>query len=149
MSPNDERSDPTRAVPWASRLIADRRVRYLIAGGWNTLFGLGAYAALYALLAPRVSYLLIMLPAQVLAIANAYLGQRVFVFRSEAKPLGEFLRFNVTYWIAFALNFPALWLLVDVGHLDPRLAQLVLIVVQVVGTYVAHARFSFRAPPPG
>ena len=60
-----------------------RMMRYMLIGGWNTLFGIGAYAILYKLLHARVNYLLLLIPANILAITNAYLGYKFVVFRTK------------------------------------------------------------------
>ena len=59
-----------------------RLARYLVVGAWNTFFGIAVYAALYQALHSRVNYLVLMIPANILAITNAYLCYKFFVFKT-------------------------------------------------------------------
>ncbi|MHB8303515.1 MAG: hypothetical protein ACYDC6_11855, partial [Acidobacteriaceae bacterium] len=49
-----------RKIPWIARLASHippgQFLRYLMVGGWNTLFGYSTYALLTALLMPRVRF---------------------------------------------------------------------------------------------
>jgi putative flippase GtrA len=125
------------------RLLRDRRVRYLIVGGWNTLFGYLAYVAFLRLFPTH--YLAITVPAQFVAIVNAYLCQRFFVFGTDSPPFAAFFRFNVVYWIAYFVNLGALKLLVEGLGMNKFLAPIPITAVNVVVTYFTHQRYSFRA----
>ncbi len=46
-------------------------IRYLLVGGWNTVFGMTAYAGLYRWLGNSVHYLVLLVPSNILAITNA------------------------------------------------------------------------------
>ncbi len=64
--------------------------RYVVTGVWNTAFGYAAFALLVAWLASRVHYLLIAVAANVLAITNAYIVHKIFVFRTKGHCLREY-----------------------------------------------------------
>jgi len=134
--------------------VPHRPLRFLLAGLWNTAFGYGVYLLCDA--AARAlgwHYIVALFPAQLLAILNAYVVHRRFVFYDSAAGLWSFLRYNLVYWVTFAVNLLALPLIVEFTHADPRLAQAVFIACAAVTTYLAHRVFSFGAPvnsaPPG
>ena len=126
-----------------ARWTADQRLRFLVAGGWNTLFGYLTFVALYALLHDRLHYLLIGVLSHAIAVVNAFVAHRFFVFRSRGSWRGEFLRFNVAQFSVLGAGLVALWLLVDVGGLRPFVAQAIVTMGAVCVSYVAHRRFSF------
>jgi len=61
-------------------IIARQEVRFLIAGGWNTVFGYGVYAGMLFLFQPQVHYMVIAVVCNVLAISMAYATHKLFVW---------------------------------------------------------------------
>jgi len=120
-----------------------RVARYIIVGGWNTLFGMGVYAVLYELLHAYVNYLILMIPVNILAITNAYLSYKFFVFKTRGNYIREYLRCYVVYSGSIALGFMLMYLLVSVFGLHPILAQCLCVTVSIFCNYVGHKRFSF------
>lgn len=120
-----------------------RMARYLIVGGWNTLFGVGTYAILYGLLHTRVNYLVLMIPANILAITNAYLGYKFFVFRTRGNYIQEYLRCYTIYGGSIILGFVLMYLLVSMLGLHPIPAQCLTLVISMICNYIGHRHFSF------
>lgn len=118
--------------------------RFLLAGIYNTGFGYASFAALYAIFGQSVHYLLLALLAHPIAVTNAFLTHRFFVFRSRGNFWQEYLKFNVTYAGTLALGMTGLPLLVEVFHLHPLFAQIAIVAVTVCGSYVAHKHFTFK-----
>lgn len=121
-----------------------KRVLYLMVGGWNTLFGYLAFAALYYALSQRLSYVLIFVLSYAVSTLNAYWGYKLVVFRTPGRFIREFPRFAIVYVAALGVNlvvFP--WLTRTLG-LDPYLSQAVFSVALIVTTYIVNKRFSFR-----
>ncbi|MCK9379677.1 MAG: GtrA family protein [Sulfuritalea sp.] len=134
---------PSFAAP--RRLWQDsRKLRFLIVGGWNTLFGYLCFYGLYLLAANRVHYLIVTAVAHFINIIQAYVMHRWLVFRSEAKVTNEFLRFNASYIGTFLFGLLAMFLLVEAAALSPLVAQAIVILMNVILSYVLHSRVSFR-----
>jgi putative flippase GtrA len=143
---------PSFAVP--RRLWQDsRKLRFLVVGGWNTLFGYLSFYALYLLAADRLHYLIIAILAHFVAVTQSYVMQRRMVFRSDAPVAGEFLRFNASHVGTLLFGLLAMYLLVEAAGLSPLLAQAIVILTSVILSYVLHSHLSFggtsnRAGPP-
>ncbi|MBT4161168.1 MAG: GtrA family protein [Gammaproteobacteria bacterium] len=120
-------------------------IRYLIAGGYNTVFGFLAFAGLYLLLEPQLHYLVIAAIAQILAITNAFLVYRYFVFKSEGNLIHEYLKIYVVYGVTFVLSIVMLALLVELLGMHPIVAQFFIIVVTVIVSYFGNSRFTFNS----
>ena len=129
------------------RLLGDRKVRYLLAGGWNTVFGYVVFTVLYELAGKRIHYLLILAISHVLAVTNAFFSYRRMAFRDGAGGWPAYLRFNLVYLAIFAINAPGLYFLVRFLGLSPLLAQGILFVLTTVSSYLLHSRFTFAPRP--
>lgn len=125
----------------------NRKLRFLVVGGWNTLFGYLCFYGLYLLAANRVHYLIVTAVAHFINIMQAYVMHRWLVFRSDDKIAMEFLRFNASYVGTFVFGLLAMLLLVETASLSPPVAQAVVILMNVILSYVLHSRVTFRPTP--
>ena len=116
---------------------------YLIVGGWNTLFGIGIYALLYGILHSYVNYLVLAIPANVLAITNAYFSYKFFVFKTRGNYVREYLRCYLVYGGSTMLGLALMYILVSIFGLHPVLAQSLCVIISIVSGYMGHKRFTF------
>jgi putative flippase GtrA len=126
----------------------EQQVRYLLVGGWNTLFGYGVYALLYGLLHRHVSYILLLVPANIISITQNYFGYKFIVFRTKGNYLREYFKTYLVYGVAFLINLPLLPLLHEVAGLPVLGAQAVAMAVTVVLSYFFYKYFAFSTAPP-
>ena len=126
-----------------NRVEIRRMICYLVVGVWNTLFGLGVYSLLYALLKNRVNYLVLTIPTNILAITNAYLCYKLLVFRTKGGWWREYWRCYVVYGGGALLGMVMLFLLVSGCGIHPVAAQVLTVGMTIVGSYVGHKYFSF------
>ena len=120
-----------------------RVFRYLIIGGWNTLFGLGVYTLLYETLHEHVNYLLLTVPANILAISNAFLCYKVFVFKTKGDWWREYWRCYLVYGGGALLGMGLMFILVSGCGIYPILAQFITVGITIVASYLGHKNFSF------
>ena len=121
----------------------EQLIRFLIAGGWNTVFGLSAFAGLYLLLEDTVHYLVVAVAANILAITNAFFVYRYLVFFSTGSLWKEYIKMYAVYAVSFAINLVVLAILVEVIDLHPIAAQFAIVLVTVIVSYFGHSRFTF------
>ncbi len=121
-----------------------KELRYLLVGGWNTLFAYLVFAALQLTVGRVVGYIPVLFATQVISIINAYLCYRLFVFRVDGGWWMDLLRFSTVYWIVFGVNIVALPLMVSVLGMNVLVAQAIFLVITVIASYFAHNHFSFR-----
>jgi len=133
---------PWRA--WMEKHYRSSKSRFLVAGVWNTAFGYLSFTVLYLALAPQLHYLIIAVIAQALAVTQAFVLHRRFVFRSEGDWKAEFLRYNISVTGIFLLGLLGLSLCVEQFGFNPLLAQTIVTAVAVVVSYLAHREYSFR-----
>jgi len=135
-----------------SELPRAQLLRYLIVGAWNTLFGYSVFAGLTYVLTGHVpyAYMVANVLSNVVAITVAYVGYKLFVFKTKGNYLREYLRFYVVYGAAMLLGLALLPVFVVlVGLVLPRpalvpyVAQALVIPVTVLSSFVGHKRYSF------
>jgi len=123
--------------------IRSRGLRYLLAGGWNTIFGYGVGVWLYKLLSPEWHVLWIGALTNVMAITMSFLTYKLFVFRTKGNWLREYMRTYVVYGGAALVGMLLLWMLVDGFRIPIWISQGIVIGVTVLFSYLGHSRFTF------
>ena len=138
-----------RELLWQRHQI---KIRFLLVGAWNTIFGYLVFVGLDYLFnlffSPRyVAYMSAAVLANILAILNAYIFHKFVTFRSPVRGLAiipEFVRFFSMYLFSFFLGLVLLPVFVKLFHLDPKIAGALLIPITVIISYLGHSQFSFR-----
>ncbi len=128
------------------KLWSSDKVRFLVVGSYNTLFGFVAFALLYAWLGDPLHYLVIATISHFIAVTNAYFSHRVLVFRAQGALLPAYLRFNVATLGTLVGGLTLMALLVDLGGFNPLLAQGVVVMVNAVFSYFTHKLYTFGLP---
>ena len=126
-------------------LVRRRReqILYLVFGGWNTLFGYGIWALLQYALGERLPYLAIVVVSWPIAVLNAYVVYRYFVFRSRGPILREFPRFSLVYLATLLVNLALLPVALRVLPFSIYVVQALFLAVVVACSYLGHRYFSF------
>ncbi|WP_377643923.1 GtrA family protein [Oryzobacter terrae] len=137
---------PSPTSVWSARwLRLPMMVRFGVVGGAAQVVYL---VALVAALATGIHYLLAVVAAQVVTIAFAFPMHKYLVFRSDGPIRRQFLMFLGVWWTGAAASFLGVLLLVEVVGLDPLPAQLVVMVLIAVWSFVANSRLSFARRHP-
>ena len=127
--------------------------RYTLVGIWNTIFGYGSYAALTALLMPRMThgYLVAAVLSSLVSISVAFLGYKWLVFKTRGNYLREWLRCHVVYGTAALIGIIVLpafvygyHRLVGLEASAPYVAGATVTGLNVIVSFLGHRHFSFR-----
>jgi len=124
-------------------MVDSQKIRYLIAGGWNTLFGYGGTFGLYYLLNKHVYTILIILIANFLAISMSFLTYKTFVFRTKGSWWKEYFRSYLVYGNMALASIGILWFMVDYMAIPFWIAQGAIMVITITLSYIGHVRFTF------
>src|SRR5664280_2804877 len=135
-----------RALGTPVRFYFRRREQllYLVVGGWNTIFGYGAWALMQYVLGDHLHYLVVIVLAWPIAVLNAYLGYRCIVFRSRGPVLKELPRFSLVYLATLLVNLALLPVALRVLPFTIYVVQALFTGVVVVCSYLGHKYYSFR-----
>jgi putative flippase GtrA len=126
--------------------------RFLLVGGFNTVFGYGLFALLnWVLTRVPYGYLLATLFSNLIAITVAFLGYKWFVFRTKGNYLREWVRCVGVYGTSMVIGLIGMAILVPIlrRHMArPQaasyLAAALLLVVTVCFSFFGHRNVSFR-----
>ena len=119
------------------------KIRFLIVGGWNTLFSFIVGPVIYYGLQENMHVLLVGAVAYVLTMTMAFLTHKLFVFRTKGNWMFEYLRSYVVYGGSAIIGIFALWGLVDGMAVPFWLAQVLIVLVTVTISYFGHKKFTF------
>lgn len=120
------------------------KLRYLAVGIWNTLFGYISFAILYLTLHEQINYMTIATLSHFIAVTQSFVAHKKLVFFSRGSWVKEYFRFNLTHLAFLVYGLFFLRLMVETAEVKPLLAQAIVTVSVVVGSYFAHRRFTFR-----
>lgn len=138
----------SRRTPAAlmSRLVGDERVRFVLVGGFNTVFGYALFAGFELLLGAYTGYLVSLYVSFAIATMVAFILHRHFTYRvtGTGNIAVDFLRFMGVYLISLLINTAALPLLVEVVGIPVLIAQALIVVITTLVSYFGHKLFSFR-----
>lgn len=123
--------------------------RYVVTGVWNSAFGYGVFVLLLAAFSSRVHYLVLAVLSNVLAISNAYIVHKLFVFQTKGNYLREYLRYYVVYGASALGGLALLAGLASGLGVNVYLAQAAVLGLQALLTFAGHQRFSFSPPRNG
>jgi len=165
-----KRSVQKRSWLTKSRCLANQhqtKIRFVLAGALNTGFGLGAYPALYYLLATQKLhelmlmgvqkvhylimlttipyYLIVLTVSQIVCVTFAYLTNKFLVFRTKGNYGTEFMKFITFHLSYFLVNLAALPVLVVFFGINPIIAQTSFAVMVIVSSYFWHSRITFSS----
>ncbi len=120
----------------------NQKIRFLLVGGFNTVFAYGVFVALYEL--AGLHYNLALITQYFLTVNVSIFTMRYYVFQSHGNLKAEYAKAGTVYvgmyfFNAFALNF-----FVIVLNFGPVLGQAMYLIISTIVTYILHKYFSFR-----
>lgn len=118
--------------------------RYLIVGGWNTIFGYATFSILYLLLNEKLNYILVAIVSHIISVTQSFLTQRNIVFRSKNIWISEYIRFHVANIASLGLGLIILPILVETVKLTSLIAQALATFFIIIMSYFAHKHFTFK-----
>jgi putative flippase GtrA len=130
---------------WLWSVIGDRRFRFVMVGGVNTVVGYTIFLLLDVLVFAdlRFGYALSLTSSYILAMGLGFLLYRWLVFVDSQSWKRSLPRFILVTISSLMLNAFALFVLVEGAGFPRLLGQALAILLTVSLTYVGHALFSF------
>ncbi len=125
--------------------VHGEKLRYLVVGGWNTLFSVLLFNAM-VLLFGRELYLVWFWASWVIAVVQSTAMMKYVVFRRPGHLWRQVGRAYFIYLPAQGLSTVILWAAVQLVHLHVAIGQLIAIGVTTVFSYIGHKYFTFRLP---
>ena len=136
-----------RIYTWAESLWfqVPQKIRYILVGGFNTLLAYGIFAGAFILIGDYAAAIVLQ---YAISINISVATMRHYVFRGQGRFADEWRRAILVYLAMLAINYLALWLMVDIAEIKEMTAQAAYTLQSVIIIYILHKYFSFRNPRP-
>ncbi len=123
----------------------ETKVRFLVTGVLNSLFGLIMFPFFFYLLEEyKLHYLIILTISQFVCIIFAYLTNKFLVFKTKGNYIAEFFKFITFHLSHFIINLLALPILVEFFKLQPVVAQVFFAIMVIISSYFWQSRITFK-----
>lgn len=123
------------------------KLRFLIVGGWNTLFSIGVLWLLDHFVPYDASSIIqkqgVLLVSWVISVTQNFFTFKFLVFRSKGHWLREYAKMYVTYAVTFVVQSALTLVISEVFALRLFWANLPTVVVVTVISYFGHKYFTF------
>lgn len=119
-------------------------IRYLLVGGYNTLFSIILFAVLYKYFGTNVHYILLLAISHCVSVLNSTLNFNYFVFKSSTHFVIKYLKTNVVYLLYFIINAILLKVMCNTLHMQVIYSQIVIVIILIFPFYLIHKLFSFE-----
>lgn len=121
----------------------DKRLRYFIIGGGNTIFGYMASVGLYYGLTTYLHIVAIGIISSIVNISFSFLTYKLLVFKTKGAWFSEYLRCYAVYGLSLLMSICSLWIIVDYMHISFWIAQAGIIFVSAILSYIGHSAWTF------
>ena len=118
--------------------------KFVVVGVTNTMGGYACYAALLAL---GLNYALALTLEYVAGIAYGFILNKRWTFKAQGKSVQQAWRFAALYGFIYVLNVTLLMLLVERWALSPFLAQIFILILLTLLSFVVQKRWIFTKQP--
>lgn len=133
-----------KLIRWGINLIKTRKeIRFLIAGGINTVVGYGIYALMIWL---NLHYMIAQTISTICGVICSYFLNKYFTFNQKKKSFWELVRFITVYVVIFfTFNIGLSYVLIDILHWHEYLAGFIVLICTIITSWFGHNFFSFRS----
>ena len=126
--------------------IHEKKLRFVIVGGINTVVGLSAYPLLFIALSPiGFGYIQILFISQIPCITFSFVTNKYFVFKTKGNLKKEYIKFSVFYMLIFIINLIFLPILVEILRINPIISQTLFVALIMVTSFFWHNLITFKS----
>jgi putative flippase GtrA len=120
------------------------KLRLLLAGVLNTVFGYCSGIYVYTKLLPFCHLFTIGLVSNWVSISFSFMVYKYYVYQSTGSFWREYIRSFAVYGFGGALSTLLMWAMLDYFSLDIWLAQMLVLPIVFLFSVVGHGRFTFK-----
>lgn len=129
-----------------SRALTSEKVKFLLVGLVNTVFGFVSYSVIYSAMGSQANVALAVITSYFLASLLAFFLYKKFVFRVAGHIFRDYSKFVVVYVPSLLVNILLLPLLVKCLNMNPYFAQAFVLSILAILSYLGHKFFTFSRP---
>ncbi len=120
-----------------------QKLRFLLVGGYNTVFSYALFAVLLWVMAGRHEQIALLLSFAISSV-NSFLTQKIYVFATVGGWKAEFIKCLGTWGLSYLINASLLWGLVDCIGVNPYIGQACAVIFLTVFSWIMLKHFAFK-----
>jgi putative flippase GtrA len=126
-----------------SDLRSNQKVRYLITGGYNTVFGYLLFVFIFYYFSSTISHYLLLGICHLIGTIHNFFSYSTFVFKPKTNAFKNYLKFNLVYLFIFLLNLVMFILLTKVMNWNLYFSQALIVALIAVLGYILNKNYAF------
>jgi len=120
------------------------KIRYLLAGIWNTLFGYGIGVLLLISMRPNIDIIYVLIAINIISITMAFIVYKIYVFRTQGNWILEYLKCYLVYSGSALISSTLLFFLITKIDFNVWVAQGIATTIVITLSFLMHKRFTFN-----
>lgn len=124
-------------------LLSNQKARYLITGGYNTVFGYLLFILIFYYFSSTVSHYFLLGICHLLGTIHNFFSYSTFVFKPKTNAFKNYFKFNLVYLVIFLLNLVMFTLLTKVMNWNLYFSQALIVALIAVVGYILNKNYSF------
>ena len=128
------------------KLLSDQKLKYLITGFYNTVFGYLIFVVVFYYFSSSVNHYLLLGITHLIGTVHNFFSYGTFVFQLNLKPskIRSYLIFNLVYIFTFILNVILFSLLTKTMNWNLYFSQALIIIHLAIVGYILNKYYSFK-----
>jgi putative flippase GtrA len=126
-----------------SNLFLHEKIKYLLTGLYNTLFGYCIFIVIFYYFSLTVNHSFLLLICHVIGTTHNFFTYKTFVFKLKGNIFRNYFKFNLVYIFTFLLNLTMFKLLTQVMGWNLYYSQALIVTVIAVVGYILNKYYSF------
>ena len=127
-----------------SNILTNEKLRYLLIGIYNTVFGFSIFFILFFFFYPKYNYIVLLTICHFICITNNFYFYKIYVFKFKKNLVAGYLKFTLVYILFFFLNLLFFELFVQKLEMNLYFSQVIIISIIVFLGYLLNKNFSFK-----
>ncbi|MDR2008019.1 MAG: GtrA family protein [Alphaproteobacteria bacterium] len=119
-------------------------IRFILVGGYNTVFGYAVFALFYYLWGDYLHYAMVLLLSYIIGILNNFVLFKIFVFRTAGNWLKEAINTYISYAFLYPINYLLLFITINFYGLSAYVGQAIAAIIMPIITYFVLKLFAFK-----
>ncbi|MDR0484891.1 MAG: GtrA family protein [Alphaproteobacteria bacterium] len=119
-------------------------IRFIIVGGYNTVFGWLVFSLFYYLWGNNLHYAIILIFAFIVGILNNFILFKIFVFKTKGNWLQEGVSTYISYAFLYPVNYLILFITINMYGMSAYMGQGIAVIIMPIITYFVLKIFAFK-----
>ncbi|MBO7328445.1 MAG: GtrA family protein [Lentisphaeria bacterium] len=119
-------------------------IPYILTGLWNTVFGFGLYISLLMICGDKY-YLILGILSHIIAVSNAFICYKFFVFKSKGDFWKEYFKCHLVYAGGMLLGTAEMYICVSLFGFDAIYSNIAITLLNIGMNFIGQRYFSFSS----